>query len=190
MWAYNDHTIFFITNQINHCFYYKLTGLQLSIECFQLQQLLYTLGCLVRDSDAHPCFQTGMKWWIPYRTNKIKKLYPKSLSIQEQIQVSLNDFNWCFGETFFPDFQFNRCKSVYFMTINVAHEQDGYGMLILHHIIKKKTVHNVNDWISYTNLPLDLLLDTISKLSMFDMNMFLHLKKYASIWWAWSHFQK
>lgn len=158
------------------------------IERFELQQRLYNLVRLTRDPNVHPCYKPGMKWWLTYRTKTSKECYPNAVSIQEQILVTLGDFDRCFGprwntqfQVYFPDFRFNRYNNTYFMTVNVALEQDGYGLSVSHPTADS-IVNVVNDRISFEKLQLDLIPDrNLQKSTLFDVNLFLHLKKETKV---------
>ena len=112
-----------------------------------------------------------------------KIFYPDALSIQEQIQVSLDNFGCCFWarwntqlESVFLEFIFNKYNSVHLMTIKVSLEQYGYGVSVSHPIVYN-IAHTVKDRISYERLQFDLIPDTrLVSETMFDVNMFLHLK--------------
>ena len=59
----------------------------------------------------------------------------------------------------FLDFQFNKYNSIYFMTINVALEEDGYGVSVSHPT-PNSIFHLLKDLISLEKLQIDLLLDS------------------------------
>ena len=109
------------------------------IERYKLEQRIFGLAKLVQDPDVHRSFKPGTKWWIPYKTKRSEKMYPNALTILDQLQVSIEDFQRCFSPPWnsnfsavLPDFRFNKFSDVFFMTVDVALKDDGYSIAVSH----------------------------------------------------------
>ena len=134
----------------------------------------------MRDENVHHRFKPGTAWWLLYNCQKSSAKYPDALTFPEQIMVTISNFKNCLGtqwnqhkELHFPDLRFNRYNRAIFVTVKVALENDGYGLLVSHPTVDS-IIDRKRDRISYEKLQIDIIPEQPS--TVFDIDLFLHLK--------------